>query len=43
VYRRLLITREAWSHYARRTVPLSLFDQSIVQVRKLLISCAPQP
>ena len=43
VYRCLRTARTAWSHYhAHRTVPLSLFDQIIGQVRELLISCAAQ-
>jgi len=43
LYRRLLSARVTWSHYAPRTVPLSLFDHIIDQVREVLISCAAQP
>jgi hypothetical protein len=42
LYRRLLAARVTWSHYAPRTVPLSLFDHIIDQVREVLISCAAQ-
>lgn len=43
LYRRLLAARVTWSHHAPRTVPLSLFDHIIEQVREVLISCAAQP